>query len=381
MNAPGPVGRVGGGRIEGYDLARAAAIFGMVVVNFSLVMTGAEWGREAPGGDTGLARIASLLEGRAAALFVVLAGIGLALGARRALASGDPAALLAARKTLWKRSAFLFVFGLAFSAVWPADILHFYGWYLGLGALALAWPGRRLFGAAAGLAAAFVVLLLVGDYEAGWDFETITYTDFWTPAGQMRHLFFNGFHPVVPWLAFLLLGIWLGRRDLADRAVRRRVFAVGVAVAALAETASALLLRQFAAGLTGEDAEIAAAVLGTSPMPPMPLYLLASAGTAVAVLALAVGVSASPFARRSAARPIHDALAAAGRLSLTVYVAHVLLGMGTLEALGRLDGGQSLESALAASALFYLLAVLFAVLWTKKFRRGPLEAALRRLAG
>lgn len=353
----------------------------MVVVNFSLVMTGAEWGREAPGGDTGLARIASLFEGRAAALFVVLAGIGLTLGARRALASGDPAALLRARKTLWKRSVFLFVFGLAFSVVWPADILHFYGWYLGLGALALAWPGRRLLGAAAALAAAFAVLLFVGDYEAGWNFETITYTDFWTPAGQVRHLFFNGFHPVVPWLAFLLLGIWLGRRGLADRAVRRRVLLAGAAVAAFAETVSALLLRQFGAGLTGEEAEIAAAVFGTSPMPPMPLYLLASAGTAAAVIALAVGVSASPFSRRAAAKPIHDALAAAGRLSLTVYVAHVLVGMGTLEALGRLDGEQSLESALAASALFYLLAVLFAVLWTKRFRRGPLEAALRRFAG
>lgn len=353
----------------------------MVVVNFSLVMTGAEWGREAPGGDTGLARIASLFEGRAAALFVVLAGIGLTLGARRALASGDPAALLRARKTLWKRSALLFVFGLAFSVVWPADILHFYGWYLGLGAFALAWPGRRLFGAAAALAAAFAVLLFVGDYEAGWNFETITYTDFWTPAGQVRHLFFNGFHPVAPWLAFLLLGIWLGRRGLADRAVRRRVLLAGAAAAAFAETVSALLLRRFGAGLTGEEAEIVTAVFGTSPMPPMPLYLLASAGTAAAVIALAVGVSASPFSRRAAAKPIHDALAAAGRLSLTVYVAHVLVGMGTLEALGRLDGEQSLESALAASALFYLLAVLFAVLWTKRFRRGPLEAALRRFAG
>ena len=66
-----------------------------------------------------------------------------------------------------------------------------------------------------------MVLLATLDYEAGWDFETFTYFGFWTAAGQVRHLFFNGFHPVVPWLAFLLVGMWLGRQDLRDPEVRR----------------------------------------------------------------------------------------------------------------------------------------------------------------
>lgn len=359
------------GRIEGYDLARAFAIFGMVIVNFKVVMTGVNWGQEG-GGFLGFAT--GLLEGRAAALFVILAGVGLTLGARRAVASGDPGALSAARRRLWKRAAALFFGGLAFSLIWPGDILHFYGWYLGLGALMLAWADRRLLSAAAGFAAGFVLLLLLFDYEAGWEFETLTYTDFWTAAGQVRHLFFNGLHPVFPWTAFLAFGLWLGRRDLRRAEVRRALLIRGAAVAICAESASWFWLRRWTAGVSAEDAEILRALFGTEAMPPMPLYLLAAGGTAVAVIALSAALS-----ERLAGNALHDALTAAGRLSLTIYVAHVLLGMGALEAVGRLEG-QSLEFAVAMSALFYLSAVLFAALWTRRFRQGPLEAGLRRLS-
>lgn len=372
--APAGAGRPGrSGRIEGYDLARAFAIFGMVIVNFKVVMTGVNWGQEGDGGFLGFAT--GLLEGRAAALFVILAGVGLTLGARRAVASGDAGALSAARRKLWKRSAALFFGGLAFSLVWPGDILHFYGWYLGLGALMLAWADRRLLSAAAGFAAGFVLLLLLFDYEAGWEFETLTYTDFWTPAGQVRHLFFNGLHPVFPWTAFLAFGLWLGRRDLRRAAVRRALLVRGAAVAVATEAASWFWMRHWTAGASPEDAEILRALFGTEAMPPMPLYLLAAGGTAVAVIALSAGLS-----ERFAGSAVHDALTAAGRLSLTIYVAHVILGMGALEAVGRLEG-QSLEFAVAMSALFYLSAVLFAALWTRRFRQGPFEAGLRRLAG
>ena len=49
------------------DLARAIAIFAMIVVNFKVVM-------QAQDGPTWLVNITNLLEGRASALFVVLAG-------------------------------------------------------------------------------------------------------------------------------------------------------------------------------------------------------------------------------------------------------------------------------------------------------------------
>jgi hypothetical protein len=60
-------------RIVGYDLARALAIMGMVVVNFKVVMGASE------AGPDWLVWLVNLLEGRAAATFVVLAGVGMSL--------------------------------------------------------------------------------------------------------------------------------------------------------------------------------------------------------------------------------------------------------------------------------------------------------------
>src|SRR5437763_250264 len=60
-------------RIQGYDVARALAILGMVVVHFGLVVAG-------PATKSGwLAALLRFLDGRAAALFVALAGVGLTL--------------------------------------------------------------------------------------------------------------------------------------------------------------------------------------------------------------------------------------------------------------------------------------------------------------
>ena len=57
-------------RVTGYDLARALALFGMVIVNFKVAMS-------AETGHAFLIDFASLLEGRASALFVMLAGVGI----------------------------------------------------------------------------------------------------------------------------------------------------------------------------------------------------------------------------------------------------------------------------------------------------------------
>ena len=59
-------------RLDGLDITRYLAFVGMVIVNFKIAM-GAD-------GDLGFAvSFSSLFEGLAAATFVVLAGVGLAL--------------------------------------------------------------------------------------------------------------------------------------------------------------------------------------------------------------------------------------------------------------------------------------------------------------
>ena len=83
---------------------------------------------------------------------------------------------------------------------------------------------------------------------------------------------------------------------------------------------------------------------------------------------------------RLKAMGILQLLVPAGRQTLTLYIAHVLVGMGTLDALGML-GGRTVAQAVGAALLFSLVATLYALIWARWFKRGPVEALMRRLAG
>mgnify|MGYP002277490024 CR=1 FL=1 len=354
-------------RIIGYDLARALAVFGMVVVNFKIVM-GAE-----KNGPAWLAGLVGLLDGRAAATFVVLAGAGLSLLSQKGRMQKDRDRLARDRHTLLKRALFLFIFGLLYTPIWPADILHFYGVYIALAAFLLSAPAHRLWRYSGALVLAFVVLFFTLNYEHEWDWNTLEYDGFWTPRGMVRHLFYNGFHPVIPWLAFLLAGNVLGRLNMSDPILRRRVFLWGAGVAVVAEGVSWILIRTLSPGASPADQQAIFAIFGTAPMPPMPLYMLAGAGTACAIIAATITLG-ERYMNSAWLRPF----VATGQLALTLYVAHVVLGMGVLQAIGRLEN-QTLPFALLAALVFCIVSVVFAQLWQKRFKRGPIEAIMRTL--
>ena len=69
-----------------------------------------------------------------------------------------------------------------------------------------------------------------------------------------------------------------------------------------------------------------------------------------------------------------------GQLALTIYLAHVLIGMVILDAFDRLDD-QTLGWAALTSLIFSTAAVAFSWAWRRRFSRGPLEALMRRVAG
>ena len=355
------------GRIEGYDLARAAAVLGMVIVNFKVAMG-------ADGGQGWLSSVAGLVDGKAAATFVVLAGVGMSLMARRAIEASDPSQLSEARRTLFGRALFLFVVGLAYTPLWNADILHFYGVYIAIGAFVLSWPGLGLAALAVAVNIGSFVMLVGLDYEAGWNWATLEYEGLFTPVGMVRHLFFNGFHPVFPWLSYLLLGIWLGRQDLRDRARRLWIGGAGLGVVVRVSALSAWLIGRIGTAIDG-DLETTIALFGTSPMPPNVFAMLAGSGAAVFVIAAAVEIEQHVRGMR-----LTRALVSAGQLALTLYVAHVVLGMGGLLLVGRLED-RSLVFALSSAAAFMVVAVVFADAWRARWSRGPLEALMRRITG
>lgn len=347
-------------RLDGLDLARFLAFAGMLLVNFRLAMMG-------PVTEQGWSSWFDLLEGRASATFVTLAGVGLSVAAARG-------AFDALRLATWRRAAFLLVLGLLNYSVFVADILHYYACYFALGVCCLGWRNRSLHILIGLLVAGFVVLACLLDYGKGWDWASLGYVDFWTLPGFARNLLFNGWHPLLPWLAFFVLGIRLGRLRLDDAATQRRLMTWGALAMVLAHGLSAGLRSLLAAhpGLHG--------LLGTAPIPPVPLYMLAGGGAACLALGACLWLGQQLARRPGMARNCLALLTCTGRQTLTLYIAHILLGMGILEALGML-GSQSPQSVLLASLLFCTGAVLYANLWSRWFERGPMEMLMRKVAG
>lgn len=332
-------------RLTGLDMARFLAFFGMVLVNFRIAA------QVAPTADLP-SLLTNALEGRAAALFVVLAGIGLGLSG----ASGP---------LVFRRALFLMALGLLNLVIFEADILHYYATYFLCALPFLRLSARQLLALSVLITLLAALGIVVLNYDAGWNWETLHYRGFWTLTGYLRHTFYNGWHPVLPWIAFLFLGMALARLDLAASATQRRLMLWGAICFALGLMPGALL--------TQEELRL---FLGTSPIPPGPFYILSAGGSAVGVTGLMLRLGPWLFTTG-----IGRALERGGRQSLTFYIAHILLGMGLLEAQGLLEGGMTPVQNFGYALAFCGVCLIYATLWAKRFKHGPLEALMRQLAG
>lgn len=356
-------------RVIGYDVARSLAMLGMMVVHFSMV---ASTDRTKP---PWLASILAALDGRATAIFIILAGVGLTLMTRRIIATGDPAALAEIRHTMIRRGMFLLAIGFLNLTIWAGDILRVYGVSLMVASILITSTNRRLLVIAIAFVITFVLLVVLGDFERNWDWKTLTYHNLWTPEGALRNLFYDGFRSVLPWTGVMAFGMWLGRLELAKPQTSWTALLIGSAVAMSAELLSRFLVRNWSMfSSSGLDAETAQFLFGTESMPALPLFLLSAVGTATAVISFCVlltetwpGVFWQP-------------LTAMGQLALTWYVAHILIGLGTLLILERV-GTESLPSAAGYGFLFFTAAMLLSRMWKSIFHHGPLESVMRRVAG
>lgn len=350
-------------RIEGYDFARAIAIFGMVFVNFKIVL-GSTHGSEA------LYGMVSLLEGRASVLFVVLAGAGISLMSK---VQNNNGFFSKKKVSLYKRGFLLILFGLLLAPIWPADILHFYGFYFFIAAFFINSSGKILWLLVVLVCIMFIFLLLALNYEVGWDFSTLTYLDFWTFKGMLRHIFFNGFHPVFPWVAFIFIGMWLGRKDLQKTSLRRNLIVLSGIIWAVVEVASKFLVLVALKSIAPDNEVLV--FLDTAMMPPAPLYMIAASSLAVLIVCVSIEITKN-FPQY---KPVKW-FVCTGRLALTLYIAHIFIGMGIMDSLGFI-GNQSIEVAVFSAFLFSCFGMLFSVLWLRAFRIGPVELVFRTVAG
>ena len=352
-------------RILGFDIARALAIFGMVIVNFKIAM------QAQTGADFWLG-FAQLFEGRASALFVILAGIGISLMTKKVQLEPQKPQIRKAQVQLLKRALVLFIIGLTFTPIWPADILHFYGVFFAIAAPLCFASDRTLLLSTFGFVLGFVGLLFLFNYDQGWDWPTLTYTDLWTWQGMARHLMFNGFHPVFPWTAFLLFGMWLGRQPLSQLHTQKRLFITALCCLLIIE-GSLALLHYFSSTYWLWPKELTNLLFTTSIIPPLPQYMLSAASSSVLILVGCLWLS-----QRYQQSHIMQSLHKTGQLSLTLYIGHVLIGMGLLESFNLLNN-QHIEVALFSAIVYCLCAIAFSMIWLHYFKHGPCEWLFKKL--
>lgn len=342
-------------RTPGFDVARALAVFGMVMVNFRGKMHAYHHGIPA------LVWIGDRIEGKAGALFVLLAGLGISLRTHRA---GGAVDIRVERRALLERATILMVLGLLLMHLWVWDILHFYGVYMLLAIPLLRAQDRTLWLVAAALVGMSVALQQQLDWNDRPSLLTVH--------GALRHVLFNGLYPVFPWMAILLVGMAVGRLDLGDQATRRRVLVVALVVVGVTEAIDVVARYEEQAGVLGLGPR--AAWLRTWPRAPRPLFVISGCAIAVAVICGCIELT-----RTRADRRWVIALVATGQLAFTLYVAHVIAILVPID--HGLLRGMPLQVAFAYGFAFYAASIAFSVWWRRRWEYGPLEGLMRQVTG
>lgn len=354
-------------RLIGLDVTRGVALIGVCVMNYHgyLNSGAAQLDRSTLGKFfnpwTGP------LSTRFAAVYVAVAGIGVVLLARGAIASGDPARVAAVRWRLARRGLMLLAAGYVLDWIWSGTILWYYGGLFLVGAAVVTLRDRWVLalGAASVLASAGIqwwsVQRTAGGHSTAWLLQGHSEAT-QSPRDLLFDLFVRGTHPLVPWLGFFCLGILLGRRLPWPVTTRVNLAFAGTLCLAAGYGLSAAV---------GWHPHLAS----THPFDRGLFYVLSTVGsTLLAVTAI------SWLAERTRSNAVTEALAVAGRTTLTLYVLHVLVFRLVVDWLGWLDVNAGLGTALAFAVAYWAVAVLLANLWADRVGQGPLEWVYRTLS-
>lgn len=356
-------------RLPGPDVVRAVALIGVVVMNYHgyLVFRGDRGVPDSTAVERFFDPFTGPMSTRFASTFVLMAGVGITLLTRRVVASGGTSYITTMRWRLVRRGLALYVLGQLLDVIWRGTIIIYYGAMFMIAALLFTLATRWII--ALGIAAA-----LAGWGIATWSFWRIEdggSVAWLTQPGNdsiRRYVFdvaVNGTHPLLPWLAFLCAGIVVGRYlHVADwrlwcGGLGLGLFAVANIVSKQADTAftTQLLSRHpFDRGLV-----YVASALGTSLVAFAAISWIADRATGVGAQLL-------------------DPLRRAGQMTLTLYIAHILVFNLVVDWLDLVQPG-GLATALVFALGFWVVAIASAAAWHRRFGRGPAERVYRAIGG
>jgi len=378
LGHPPPTNRTGSPRLPGLDVTRAVALIGVVVMNYHGYLNGGD-----DGIDRSLAeRIFDPTQGplttRFASTFVLVAGMGVALLTNRSRQSGDRLAISDDRWRLARRGLLLYSFGLLIEWIWNGTILFYYGALFMAAALLCTLRVRWLIaiGSLAALAGAgiawFRVERLIDGKSTDWLEPRIT-----SPRNLLLRTFVGYTHPLLPWLAFFCAGIVLGRFLPQLARLRGRLIGAGVVMFVVSYAINFIGLRAATHSFTVEDDSTRRwrRLLSTAPFDRGLLYTIGTLGSSVVAFCVI-----SWCADRFPGNALTVLLAHAGQMTLTLYVAHVLVFNAVVHWWHWVTP-TGLDTALVFSLVFWVGAILLGALWHRFVGMGPLERIYRRFGG
>ncbi|MER6448998.1 DUF418 domain-containing protein [Streptomyces venezuelae] len=386
-----------GGRLAGVDAVRGLAVLGMFAVHVG----------PAPEPE-GAGYLLVAADGRAPALFTLLAGFSLVLAQRGLDPARRPQGWARRWRPLLIRCALLAVLGVWLASLWPGIlvILAFFAVYF-LAAEPFTRLSTPVLTAVAGVSVVAGPLLsfLLGPvfgYEAsgrGLVPEAADLATWSGPPTVLLELLLTGAYPLATYFPYVLVGMALARLcDVRERAVARRMAAWGT-VAAFAGYGSAWLANHVfgarqrlleAIAVHHPEALAAAdpvrevlqgqygAVPSTSwdwllladPYSQTPLETLGNAGVGCALIGLC-----ALAARHGVGARLLRPLTVLGAMALSAYVVHALVLAGPA------NGAASWSAWVAFSGAALALTWAWQRVWAESpLRRGPVEHLLRLAA-
>ena len=370
-------------RLVGIDTARGLALIGLAAIHIlpafdpDTFSPTTQW---------------TLFAGASAAVFALLAGVGLAFTSGGRIPHQGPA-MTATRVALFVRAVLIASLGFGINGFMPSPtpavgILVYYGVFFLLAIPFLHFSAKMLFGWAGFFALAGPVLVhIFRDALPVYESASPTFIDLAaTPGATLAQLLLTGTYPALPFLAYLLAGLGLGRLDLGEIQVQAILLLVGAGLAVSAWLIYWVLILQaggydqLMAHTPALSEEQIDEIITWGPDPTLPtttwwwllipgphtntpIAVLQDLGTGVAVLGAFLLLTR---AGKAWALP----LAAMGSMTLTLYSAH-LLALAT-------------EVHYDQRLLWFLVhlgvAVVFALVWHKTLGQGPLERLVARAA-
>ncbi len=343
-------------RIVGVDIARGLAVLGMFVAHLGDTT---DQGLHSPSWFV-------VADGRPSAMFAILAGLSIALFTGGRHVPRGPA-LVRGWLRVATRAGVIFLIGVLLMALGTpvAVILPSYAVTFLLVApfLPLRPAVVGLVAAAAAVIGPTVMAALLHPSASG----AAPPLDVDRGESFLLDLVLTGYYPALVWIAYMLLGLCVGRLDLRAAHVQLVMGLTGLGLVLVGYGGG-----DYLRSTLGAETPLVEQLLRTDPHANSTFELVGNAGVTLLVLAVLLALTTLPAVGR-VSRAVLTPVAATGAMALTAYSGHIV----AIAILG--DDVVWFPESNAVLGWFVLVTLVVCTLWTRFVGRGPLEWLMRVL--